>query len=142
MPYEPDWRNRPRKPDPQKLGGLIKDARLRLGLTQHEFALKIGVQAPFISKLETGRVKQPSLHFIGPLAAALEMPVAELYQAATGSAAPERFPLPADVSTFARWLARMPETDRRQIYAACKIAYIGTRRPIASNAALAPRAAA
>ncbi len=122
MPYEQNWRSRPRKPHPERLGAVVREARTRLGLTQHELALRMGVQGSFISKLETGRVKQPSLHFVGPLAAALGMPVADLYAAATGAQppAPAARELPSDVSAFARWLATVPASERERVYVVCK----------------------
>lgn len=120
MPYEQSWRNRPRKPGSQHLGTVVRHARERLGLTQHELALKMGVQGSFISKIETGRVKQPSLHFVGPLASALNMPVAALYQAATGEPVVEHDGLPTDVTAFAEWLAGVPEGERVRVYAVCR----------------------
>lgn len=122
MPYEPEWRKRARKPDPHRLGELVRQARQRLGMTQHEFALRVGVQGSFISKIETGRVKQPSLHFLGPLAAALDVPVTVLYEAATGSPAPiaGADATPPDIAAFAAWLAGVPVEERGRMYTICR----------------------
>lgn len=130
MTYDQNWRSRPRKPHPERLGAVVREARTRLGLTQHELALRMGVQGSFISKIETGRVKQPSLHFVGPLAAALGMPVAELYEAATGTQAPAPAgrDLPSDVHAFARWLAAVPAPERERVYVVCR-AMVGLLPP-------------
>ena len=138
-----DWRSRPRKPDPHGLGPLVRQTRIRLGLTQHELALRMGVQGSFISKIETGRVKQPSLHFLNPLATALGVSVATLYEAATGelptaaASSPQggRLDQPADVASFTGWLAELPETDRWRVYRLCQLTFGGT---LPAAAALAP----
>lgn len=116
MPLDATWRNRPRRPDTNTTGTLIRETRLRLNLTQHELALAAGVQGSFISKIETGRIKQPSFHLLGPLAAALRLPVEALYEAATGTPAPREAILPDDVRAFAQRLASVPMEDRNLIY--------------------------
>ncbi len=116
MPYDATWRSRSRRPDTHATGALIRQARLRLNLTQHELALAAGVQGSFISKIETGRIKQPSLHLIGPLAAALGLPAATLYEAATGTVVSRESALPDDVRAFAQRLADLPMEDRNLIY--------------------------
>lgn len=43
-----------------KFGKTVRENRLRLGWTQEELALKLGVDAAYISRIELGR-KNPSL---------------------------------------------------------------------------------
>ena len=141
-----EWRTRPRKPDPRRLGALVRETRVQLGLTQHQLALRMGVQGSFISKIETGRVKQPGLQFLNPLATALGVSVATLYEAATGEppadAAPSEEPPadpPADVVSFTGWLAELPETDRWRVYRLCQLTFGGTLPPAASLAPVLTR---
>ena len=136
-----EWRTRARKPDPQRLGALVRETRVQLGLTQHQLALRMDVQGSFISKIETGRVKQPGLQFLNPLATALGVSVATLYEAATGElpadgAAPVEAPVdqPEDVSSFTGWLAGLSETDRWRVYRLCQLTFGGTLPPAASLA--------
>jgi transcriptional regulator with XRE-family HTH domain len=56
----------------------IKKLREARGLTQVELAGKVGVTQVYISSLESGVRKNPSLELLGKLAKALKTNVAEL----------------------------------------------------------------
>ncbi len=58
---------------------MLKQARLRRGLTQVELAEKVGVHKITISRLERGD-RQPSMRMLQRLAKALSVPVTKLLE--------------------------------------------------------------
>jgi transcriptional regulator with XRE-family HTH domain len=60
------------------MGKRIKKLREARGLTQAELADKVGVTQVYISSLESGARKNPSLELLRKLAKALKTDVAEL----------------------------------------------------------------
>lgn len=62
----------------RKVGAVIKELRLKKGLTQVELAKKAKTVQPYIAFLESGEKRNPSLAVLQRLAKALEVSVAEL----------------------------------------------------------------
>jgi transcriptional regulator with XRE-family HTH domain len=119
-----NWRQRPRKPDgSQALGEVIREQRLRRGMTQYDVAdamRNIGAkktQASFISKIEEGKTKAPMPHMMAPLAEALGLPFPLLYEAATGIRLPDwdSLNLDPEVQAAAVWLQGLAPDRRREL---------------------------
>ena len=67
------------------LGMAIKTQRASLGISQEELAHRAGLHRTYISDLERG-ARNPSVESIEKLAAALQIPVAKLFDQAAGKA--------------------------------------------------------
>ena len=65
----------------QRFGIVVRQARRKLGLTQHELASRAGLHRTYISDVERGK-RNVSLQIIERLAEALNVPVGTLF---TGS---------------------------------------------------------
>lgn len=65
---------------PRRLSGVLKALRTQKGLTQEEVAKRAKVTTPYLSQLETGARKNPSLPVLRRLARALKVSVAELLE--------------------------------------------------------------
>ncbi len=63
---------------PRKIGRMLKALREGRGLNQVELAKKAKVTTAYISLLEAGKKKNPSLAVLQRLAKALGVPVTEL----------------------------------------------------------------
>ena len=63
---------------PKRLSRVIKTLRQEKGLSQKALAEQIGVTDAYITMLETGKRKNPSLDILKKLAKALGVPVTEL----------------------------------------------------------------
>jgi XRE family transcriptional regulator, master regulator for biofilm formation len=63
---------------PKRLGRMLKALREEKGLTQDELAKRAKLTKPYISQLENGVRKNPSLPALERLAKALGVPVTEL----------------------------------------------------------------
>jgi len=61
-----------------KLGKKIKALRLKLELSQDEFARKADIPYTTLTKVETGVIKKPSVFVVAKIAKALSMTVDEL----------------------------------------------------------------
>jgi transcriptional regulator with XRE-family HTH domain len=61
-----------------KLGKKIKALRLKLELSQDEFARKADVPYTTLTKIETGVIKKPSVFVMAKIAKALNITVDEL----------------------------------------------------------------
>ena len=61
-----------------KLGKKIKALRLKLELSQDEFARKADIPYTTLTKIETGVIKKPSVFVMAKIAKALSMTVDEL----------------------------------------------------------------
>jgi transcriptional regulator with XRE-family HTH domain len=61
-----------------KLGKKIKVLRLKLELSQDEFARKADIPYTTLTKVETGVIKKPSVFVMAKIAKALNMTVDEL----------------------------------------------------------------
>ena len=64
----------------QRLSGMIKRRRTKLGLSQRALALRVGVSDAYIAQLETRERINPSLAVLKKLAKALKVSVAELVE--------------------------------------------------------------
>jgi transcriptional regulator with XRE-family HTH domain len=64
----------------QRIGQMIKQLRQTKGLTQAELAKKAHVTRPYITMLENGVRKAPSLPMLQRLAKALGVPVTALLE--------------------------------------------------------------
>lgn len=60
------------------LGKLVKDGRGRLGLTQMEFAERVGISQAYVSSMERGTVRMPDVDIRRRLAGVLGMTHVEL----------------------------------------------------------------
>ncbi len=63
---------------PKRLSRMLKARREARGLTQAQLAKKAGVTEAYVSMLESGKRKAPSLPALQRLAKALGVPVTEL----------------------------------------------------------------
>ncbi|MDA2910410.1 helix-turn-helix domain-containing protein [Nitrospiraceae bacterium AH_259_D15_M11_P09] len=63
---------------PRRLGTVLSTLRKGKQLTQDQLAARGGVTKPYVSQLESGARKNPSLATLKRLAKALGVPVAEL----------------------------------------------------------------
>ena len=63
---------------PRKVGRVLKSLREDKGLNQVELAKKAKVTTAYVSMLEAGKKKNPSLGVLQRLAKALGVPVTEL----------------------------------------------------------------
>jgi len=61
-----------------KLGKKIKSLRLKLELSQDEFARKANVPYTTLTKIETGVIKKPSVFIMAKLAKTLNVSIEEL----------------------------------------------------------------
>ncbi len=61
-----------------KLGRKIKALRLKLELSQDEFARKADIPYTTLTKIETGVIKKPSVFVVAKIAKALNITVDEL----------------------------------------------------------------
>jgi len=61
-----------------KLGKKIKALRLRLELSQDEFARKADIPYTTLTKVETGVIKKPSVFVMAKIAKALEVNIEDL----------------------------------------------------------------
>jgi len=61
-----------------KLGKKIKSLRLKLELSQDEFARKADVPYTTLTKIETGVIKKPSVFIMAKLAKTLNISIEEL----------------------------------------------------------------
>ena len=61
----------------RKIGRIIRDKRMELGLTQEELAKSIGKQRPAVQRLEAGNVN-PSIYFLREIAGGLKTTLEEL----------------------------------------------------------------
>jgi transcriptional regulator with XRE-family HTH domain len=62
----------------KRLGTVLKKLRIAKGLTQEQLGNKVGVSDAYITMLETGARKNPSLDLLERLAKALKVKVGEL----------------------------------------------------------------
>lgn len=62
------------------IGGdrLIRELRLRKGLSQNELARRAGIKQSVLSYIESGRTKNPRIDTLVAIAAALKVPVNKL----------------------------------------------------------------
>jgi transcriptional regulator with XRE-family HTH domain len=65
---------------PRRLATVIKKLREAQGLTQEQLAKKAGLSQAYLSQLEAGDKKHPSLPALKRLARALGVPVGELLE--------------------------------------------------------------
>ena len=65
---------------PRRLAGVIKAKRKAKGLTRSDLARAADVTPAYITQLETGERKNPSLDVLKKLARALGVPVTELLE--------------------------------------------------------------
>lgn len=66
------------------LGSRVRELREGLGMSQDDLAKLVDVERTYISHIETGRTKLPSLDVLRRLAAALQTPVSDLIGALLG----------------------------------------------------------
>lgn len=65
---------------PRRLNTMVKTLRIAQGLSQRELGKRVGVSDVYITLLETGQRKNPSLAVLKKLAKVLKVTVAELVQ--------------------------------------------------------------
>jgi transcriptional regulator with XRE-family HTH domain len=63
---------------PRQIGKMLKERREGLGLTREQLAKKAKVTTAYVSMLEAGKRKNPSLPVLRRLAKELGVPVTEL----------------------------------------------------------------
>jgi len=61
----------------RKIGRIIRDKRIELGLTQEDLAKSIGKQRSAVQRLESGNVN-PSIYFLREIAGGLKIPLEDL----------------------------------------------------------------
>jgi transcriptional regulator with XRE-family HTH domain len=65
---------------PRRLSTVLRTLREQKGLTQEHVAKRAGVTKPYLSQLESGKRKNPSLPVLKRLAKALGVPVTALLE--------------------------------------------------------------
>jgi transcriptional regulator with XRE-family HTH domain len=65
---------------PQRLSAVLRRLREQKGITQERLAAQAKVTRPYLTMLETGAKKNPSLDVLKRLARALGVPVTELLE--------------------------------------------------------------
>lgn len=60
------------------IGGNIKKHRIKLGLSQEDFAQKSGVKYTTLTKIESGVIKTPSVLMVEKIAKALGVSIEDL----------------------------------------------------------------
>ena len=93
-----------------ELGGVLREAREYLGLSQHEVAQHLDVPRSAISMIESGRRKVDSLE-LKRLAELYQRPVAHF----TGDTPRIGKHRPEDVEILARTAAELTEKDRLEV---------------------------
>ncbi|MFQ5684906.1 MAG: helix-turn-helix domain-containing protein [Candidatus Binatia bacterium] len=63
----------------RRLGGRVRELRQRKGLSQEEFADRVGIDRTYISGIERG-VRNPTIAVLQRVAAALEVSLSELFK--------------------------------------------------------------
>jgi transcriptional regulator with XRE-family HTH domain len=63
---------------PRRLSTVIRKLREAQGMTQEQLARRAGLKQPYVSQLEKGTKKNPSLPALKKIAKALGVPVGEL----------------------------------------------------------------
>jgi XRE family transcriptional regulator, master regulator for biofilm formation len=63
---------------PKRIGTMLRRLRRITGLNQEELARKARVSQPYLSQLEAGTYKNPSIEILQRLAKALGVPVTAL----------------------------------------------------------------
>lgn len=124
MAYQPDYRKLPRKADTD-LGKIIQDARERMSMTQNDLAKAVAripqmenLQSSMISKIETGKVKQPDNKYLIGIAEVLNIPPLYLLAVSAGLSAASLSDMPEwpnDIVAFASWLQQFDESERAKI---------------------------
>lgn len=75
----------------QAFGDILRNERLRLGLTQQDVALRAGMHINFVGRIERGQA-EPSLSTVFAIAQAVELPaetiIAKVGQLLTGRHSP------------------------------------------------------
>ena len=70
---------------PIKLAQLVREARVRLELTQGELGRLAGTSLENVTAIENGRNRQPSPEVIAGLSRAADLPVEDIYAAIAGT---------------------------------------------------------
>jgi transcriptional regulator with XRE-family HTH domain len=65
---------------PRRLSTMVKELRAKRGLSQRELAKMVGISDVYITLLETGQRKNPSLAILKKIAKALGVPVTTLLE--------------------------------------------------------------
>ena len=94
----------------ERLGQLLRDRRQQMGLGLNELARRAGVDQAGLARTEHGS-KVPSPETLSALAAALGLPLADLYEAAG-------YPLPGELPSIRPYLRHaynVPEEAAREI---------------------------
>jgi transcriptional regulator with XRE-family HTH domain len=104
------------QPEPTKVGELVRTRRLALGLNMFRAAQRAGISHSSLLRIENGEIAQPGPSALTSLAAALDMPLADLF-AAAGYVVPTELPsfkpyfrarygeLPDEVAAEVEWYA-------------------------------------
>lgn len=74
--------------DPPSLGVILRDARRRAGVSQRQLAIRTGVSAPAISRIENGHESPSFERFAGFMAALGFEPSVELHELSGSEADP------------------------------------------------------
>ena len=72
------------------IGANIRAAREESGLTQTKLAEMIGINRPYLSRIESG-IHNPSVNMLVKIADGLDVPIATLFEG-LGACAPSRLP--------------------------------------------------
>jgi transcriptional regulator with XRE-family HTH domain len=70
-----------------QIGSLIKSLRGRLGLSQAQYSERAGVPQPTLSRLESGRIQEPSMALVSRIVAALGVDLSRMLKDALERAA-------------------------------------------------------
>ena len=70
-----------------QIGSLIKHLRDRLGLSQAQYSALAGVPQPTLSRLESGRIQEPSMALVSRIVGALGVDLSSMLKSALEKAA-------------------------------------------------------
>lgn len=93
------------------LGAFIRDSRLAKGWTLDEAEMASDVERTYWSKVERGVLRKPDARYLARMAAALDLPLADVYGLA-GYTAPSELP---GLSTYLRSKYHLPPEAIRQL---------------------------
>ena len=65
---------------PSELGDTIRRLREKAGLTQEDLARRAAISQPYLSQLESGRVKHPAVQIVQRLAKVLGVKIEDVLE--------------------------------------------------------------
>jgi transcriptional regulator with XRE-family HTH domain len=102
----------------KSIGDLVKEYRVDASLSQYQLSKKSGLSAAALSKIESGKIKEPSINALKKIASVLKIPMEFLIPDSYYNTPP---PAPPDAppenlkQQAMRALHRLPEHERLEV---------------------------